>query len=424
VTTLDKAAAREVLPEPAPVTQPLGLEHLIRPTPLEVFLDQHWGRAAGHYPNSIAGRMADILDLASFEQLLAALPRANEGWLHLARDTARPVPATMLDTDGMLRLPELRAAFGNGETLYLTKAHRLSGPLMRLSRAVEIDLAAAGTRLRAPVSAHVFLTPPASRGFLPHRDAHHSLILQLHGSKQWDVYHDRDAIDVHRRHGPVGTDPPPGDRLCFTLTAGDVLYVPQWWVHAGRAENQGSLHVTLRMFPLRWVDVLSAVAPSLSALERPLRRGEGEDPDRVTQSLLNLLRQPDARADLTSATRAFLERTSVPDTALAGDGLGGVLAADTVAASSWLVRSAGVSCVVTCRDGMATLGFPGGSLSAPAALEPVLRQVAAVARLRPLDLASADGDYDRVELARQLVRAGILSVERGSPVQHATPAPT
>lgn len=398
-----------------------GLADLIRPALSGVIL-KGWGRTARHFADCLAGRTEEILGLSSFEQLIATLPRADDGWLHLVRESARPVPADMLDTEGMLRLPQVRAAFLEGETLYLTKAHRISGPLMHLCRAVEVDLAAAGIRLRAPVSAHVFLTPPESRGFQPHRDGHGSLILQLHGSKEWEVYDDVGAADGPRRPGPVATDALAGELQTFKLTAGDVLYVPEWWVHAARASDRGSLHVTLRMFPLRWVDVLVASVPEVAALEEPVPSDRVRDAPDLAAGLMRMLQRTDVRDGLGVAARAFGRRTSVPGTALPDDGLGSALAVRTLEPTSWLTRSAGAICTVTRRGGTVELCFPGGSVTGPAALEPVFRHLAMAVRLRPADLPDAAGDYDRVGLVRELVRAGILTVEPTAPAAgHADP---
>jgi len=423
-----EATATEYPGEPTPSAAPgtargLRLVDLVRPAAVDGFLAE-WGHAARHFAGALAGRTEGILDLPSFEQLLATLPRADEGWLHLVRESARPVPAGMLDAEGMLNLPQVRAAFRHGETLYLTKAQRISPPLMHLCRAVEVDLAAAGTRLRAPVSAHVFLTPPRARGFQPHRDAHGSLILQLHGSKDWEVYDDPGSAHRPRRAGPAANDALTGSRETFTLTAGDVLYIPEWWVHAARASDEGSLHVTLRMFPLRWVDLLGAAVPAVAALEEPVPADPARHVDNLAAGLLRVLERTDVRDALGVAARAFAERTSVPDTALPDDGLGSALAVRTLGPTSWLVRSAGVACAITRHDDMVEVGFPGGNVSGPAALEPVFRHLATAVRLRPVDLPDADGDYDRVGLAQELVRAGILTVERDrGPAGHHGPGP-
>jgi hypothetical protein len=317
----------------------------------------------------------------------------------------------MLDAEGMLRLPELRAAFRDGETLYLTKAHRVHRPLMNLTRAVELTLESFGVRRRAAVSAHVFLTPPGAQGLRPHRDDHGSLILQLHGSKQWDIHVDERGPDDQRTVGAVGDEALLGRHESFNLESGDVLYVPEWWVHSARASDPGSLHVTLRIFPLRWVDLLTAASGRVPALEQSLPFNPGSSADEVAATLTEVLDEPTTRHRLTTAAQDLLRRPSLPETSLPDDGLAGELAAGRLQATSWLVKASGTTCWVSLDEDSTTITFPGGSVCGPAELDPVFRHIAAASRLRPMDLPAADGDYDRTGLARELVRAGILTVE-------------
>jgi hypothetical protein len=395
-----------------PIT--LRLADLVLPSSPEAFLRDDWGRAARWFGGNVGEQAQAILDLPAFELLLGTLNRAHEGWLHLARNGRKPVPADMVDAEGMLDLARIRAEFQDGETLYLTKAHRVCVPLMHLCRAVEVDLRALGVWLRAPVSAHVFLTPPRSQGFPPHRDEHGSFILQLEGVKEWDVYEDVEGQNEPRRPGRVEVSVPPMAQHTFSLTAGDVLYIPEWWVHAARTSDEHSLHVTLRMFPLRWIDLLEAVLPHLSALDQAVPNDSAGTASRISDSLGTLLDSSNVRDQLPALVRRFLERTVVPVTPLPDDGFGTMLTVQQVRSTTWLGKAAGVACAVAADGGTATLAFPGGTLSGPAELETVFEYVAAADRFRAVDLPTARGEYDRTALARKLVLAGILKVE-GTP---------
>ncbi|SRR6266567_6074806 len=389
----------------------LNLDDLLKPVSPEEFLRDDWGRATRQFGGSIGGHTAAILDLSSFEMLLGTLHRAQDGWLHLARDGRKPVPADMIDAEGMLDLARVRAAFQEGETLYLTKAQRLSGPLMRLCREVEVSLAARGIQLRVPVSAHVFLTPPRSQGFPPHRDEHSSFILQLGGAKDWDVYEDQgNAVEIPRP-GRVDAGLAQMKRHVFTLNVGDVLYIPERWAHAARTGDDLSLHVTLRTFPLRWLDVLDAVLPGIPALGQAVPDGLVGSADEMSARLGMLLGSTDIRGPLRALIGQFLERTAVPTTTLPDNGLSGMLTAQHLDETTWLTKAAGVACAVSVRESTASLAFPGGILRSPAELGTVLRYVAATSRFRPADLPTVRAEYDRVGLARKLVLAGILKVD-------------
>src|SRR5262249_37541399 len=198
------------------------------------------------------------LTLDGFEATLASLNRAHEGWLHIAAHGVHALPPGFVDADGFLDMDRVAAALNAGYTLYLTKAERLIPPLARLCSSLADELAGHGLGLRSKINAHVFFTPPHSQGFAPHRDEHASFILQMDGAKDWTIYAptadaDRDQVfragaverEVLRRHRPIEV----------RLEPGDVLYIPEWWPHEARANSTYSLHVTVRLFPLRWVDL-------------------------------------------------------------------------------------------------------------------------------------------------------------------------
>lgn len=386
------------------------LEDLIRPVSVDGFVKE-WSHRVRAFPGVLSDkRRADLLDLRSLELLIATLPHASDGWLHLVREVARPLPSSMLDSEGMVHLPSVRQAFQNGETLYLTKAQRISRPLMGLCRAVEVDLRSSGQRLAAPVSAHIFATPPTARGFRPHRDAHGSLILQLEGSKEWQVFEDQDGVDVPRRPGPASeSEMLTCEPRSITLHAGDVLHVPQWWIHSAQASREGSLHVTLRLFPLRWLDLLQQAilgAPHLSA-NVTIGGGSRE----LADELLYVLGRPEVRTALAEAAAQVAERDEIPATVLPDDGLTAVMGTQPIGPTSWLVRSAGVTCAVSATAGGVEFRFPGGCVSGPPELASAFRRIADNPRLRPVDLPGAAGDYDRVGLMRRLVEAGMLRPE-------------
>lgn len=392
-----------------------SLSDLIRPNDVESFLDHTWGRVPCLYRQSLADDSAQLMTLSSFEQTLATLNRAHEGRLYLARGGRKAVPPDMIDAQGMLDLRRLRAAFANGETLYLTKAERLSYPLMHLSRSIELELIAKGIFLREPVSAHVFLTPPDSQSFPPHRDEHASFVLQLDGCKEWNVY---EPLQSGALQGglvrPGGVDPSSLQGVKkhnYRPQKGDVLYMPEWWPHEARASSAHSLHITLRIFPLRWVDVILEICADHSALSDALPRSLVDNPPALLECSLDLLTSRSFRAKLPDLLQNISRRHSLPRTALPDDGLRQVLEVNRIELNTCLERSAGTSCQVFEAGGEVCIGFAGGVIRGPASVKAVFEYVASVTELRPLDLPSIEGvTYDRLEVARTLVKDGLLKI--------------
>jgi hypothetical protein len=395
-----------------------SLAHLISPSELGLFFEDTWGLKPALYAHSLTADVGAIMTLPSFERLLATLNRAHEGWLHLARGGLKPVPSEMVDPQGMLKLPRIRAAFAGGETLYLTKAERLSHPLMQLARAIEIDLVAQGVNLREPVNAHVFLTPPHSQGFALHRDEHASFVIQLEGRKRWTVYEPPTQPDsAHSRALRPGGVAPPSvqgvEKYAYHLQPGDVIYIPEWWPHEAKASDVHSLHVTLRVFPLRWVDLVLEMCSDHPALTGALPRAISNEPARMIESVLSIIDSPDFRREMPALLEMFSRRHAVPNTVLPDDGFGQILGLDHIELSTRLVRSAGAACRLFETPEEVCIEFPGGILRGPATLKQVFAYIVSATDLRPQDLPAL-AELDRVEMARMLVKDGLLRIAHSS----------
>ena len=392
---------------------------LIRPSEPGPFFEHTWGRNPSLYHQSVADAGA-IMNLSSFERLLATLNRAHEGWLHLARGGLKPVPLDMVDAQGMLKLHKIRAAFASGETLYLTKVERLSDPLMQLARAVELDIIAQGVMLREPVNAHLFLTPPHSQGFPLHRDEHASFVIQLDGRKEWTVYKPLPQssgtyAEAPRAGGVCPSSVEDAEKYTYQMQPGDVMYMPEWWPHEAQAVSSHSLHVTLRMFPLRWVDLALELCADHPALAGTVPRTVPNEPAAIFEPLLDLIASSDFRRELPTLLEKSTRRHSVPKSVLPDDGFRQILGLDLIELNTPLVRSAGATCRLFETGGEVCLEFPGGVIRGPASIKQVFAYVATIPHLRPQDLpAVADLAYDKLNVARMLVKDGLLRVAYSS----------
>jgi len=397
----------------------LSLPDLLRPLDVETFVRDIWNHTSWLGQQSVGVAAAhDILNLSSFEQIVAALYRPGDSWLQLARGGRRALPDHMVGDDGLINLRELYAAFAQGETIYLTKAERLAPSLSRICRAIELELAAVGIWLRQAVNAHVFLTPQGSQGFPAHRDEHSGLVVQLDGTKEWRVY-DRTTEHAALRSVPIQPGTVDRDALgaeirSYTLEAGDVLYIPEGWAHEAEAQDAHSLHVTFRIFSLRWSDVVLKLAARHPALAAAVPRHSLADPEALARALTAVLDGDAFRAALPHLLGAIASEHAVPARVLPEDGLRQVLLIGAIHLETALVHRAGAACRVFVDGDKASIAFPGGAVRGPAIMEPVFRYVAATPRFCPRDLPALPGPsarYDRVEVARTLVRDGLLRID-------------
>ncbi|MFD4659358.1 JmjC domain-containing protein [Kitasatospora sp. NPDC058444] len=165
------------------------------------------------------------------------------------------------------------------DTLVLNGLHLTWPPLQNAARQL-------GSQLGHPITANVYLTPPASTGYDFHWDTHHVFLAQVEGTKVWKLHPPVfvDPLEQHRWTA-VGFTPEELDRVkrdseTIALTAGQTLFIPRGWVHAGSTtEDEHSLHITLgvQLLTLHWVvqqlvgqaandlDVRAALPPTLGA---------------------------------------------------------------------------------------------------------------------------------------------------------------
>jgi hypothetical protein len=376
------------------------------------FLTHDWGQRVRHWPGALAGRPDLSLTLDDFETVVRGLNRAHEGWLHFADQGLKPVPPDFADRDGLLDMRRICAAFGAGQTLYLTKADRIIAPLGLLCSRLAGELSGHSIALRDAVNAHVFLTPPGAQGFAPHRDAHASFILQCEGEKHWKIYVPCDHIA--EAHSPGGTSPEALARhevTAVTLRPDDVLYIPEWWPHEASASSRHSLHVTLRIFPLRWCDLMVDVVSRHPALATPVPAGAVPDAE-LAGSVIALLQSEDFVRNLAlHLPAAWTAALGVQPPATRTGELRAVLEAKSLTLDTRLTRVRDVTCEVRDAGDTVALSFGGAVVCGPKLFAPVFDFVACTDRLRPQDLPEIAADYDRLDVARRLVRDGLLCAE-------------
>ncbi|MFJ8313961.1 MULTISPECIES: JmjC domain-containing protein [unclassified Streptomyces] len=98
-----------------------------------------------------------------------------------------------------------------------------------------------GHQLGRKAEAFFFVTPPGRQGLRVHRDDADVFVLQVNGSKDWQLH--TGPADGHWHPGPVAE---PGPALLTpTLHPGDVLYIPRGFAHSAVGSHGLSAHLSL-----------------------------------------------------------------------------------------------------------------------------------------------------------------------------------
>lgn len=369
------------------------------------FRSQLWGRRSLLRPPAIpvADTYADLLSLRDVDTLLTGTSLRVPMYRLVNGGTPVPEPRhTRTVTIGGVRMEGVAdpaavlEALDDGATLVLQGLQRYWPPLGRFVRELEMELG-------HPCQVNAYLTPPGAQGLAVHSDEHDVLVLQVHGSKSWEIH-------------PAPAEPAGSPRE-VVLRPGACLYLPEGTPHAARAQEQFSLHLTIGILTLTWRSVLEAAVRRIppTSLEERLPLGFPTD-DRMAAVIADRLAQwggqlaaVDAEAVHTELAEDFATTRPRP---LGGNLLDRV-ALPALDDTTLLRRRPGALAEMRPAidgDDRVRLLIGDRELRLPARIAPAVAVVAARTELRPGDLADLLSASSRLVLVRRLVREGLLEV--------------
>lgn len=140
--------------------------------------------------------------------------------------------------DGFIDGTAVRALMAQGATVKLNKLSDWHLPSREIVLALQHKIPVA-------VSSYAFWTPKQGQGMLPHRDGSHVFVIQLEGTKRWQLFVS-DPEDIRANPGlDVRSTAPSAE---FDMAPGDVLYLPHGWPHVTRTiSKEPSLHLTFTL---------------------------------------------------------------------------------------------------------------------------------------------------------------------------------
>jgi hypothetical protein len=323
----------------------------------------------------------------------------TERYTTTARIGSRQVP-------DLLDAGRIQAEYAAGATVSLQGLHRYWAPLTELCRSLEAFLS-------HPFQANAYLSPPGAQGLRVHHDTHDVFVVQVEGSKHFDVYEPAIELPVNGQHWSA--DEPPGDAvLSVDLRPGDCLYMPRGWRHRAFTTDSHSLHLTIGVLAHTWL-ALPAVLSDLLAddvdFRRPLPAGFAHDPDDFAGEVASRLKQlaawlgdldPDVVADRL-LRRAVTGRPTV--------GLGGLtrmVEGLVVTAETPVRRRPGTPCLLREVSGRVDVVLPDRTVSLPAVARTAVRALVGTDGHTADSLPGSLDVASRLVLVRRLVAEGLL----------------
>ncbi len=301
------------------MTSPATLNAILSPATLDDFLEAVRHRRFFHVEGDEA-RFASIMTWRSLNQLLDDhLHRLTYPILRVALG-GLVLPESAITEfvrgprGGKVRrlAPEkIREQVAAGGTVIVTAVENYLPDVRRLVDALRAEFTES-------IQANVYFSPGGADGFQVHFDTHDVIILQLEGSKDWDLYGISYPFPLEGQ-SYTNHQVPSGSAIKVNLTRGDALYIPRGcWHKAVARRRTRSLHLTIGLLRETRLDILDWLMERLG--ENPIMREDAAsafDPlstvasiEVVGRCLSALLNDADKLADEYSRWRRARARSS------------------------------------------------------------------------------------------------------------------
>jgi JmjC domain len=383
-----------------------SLASLLAPVSLKQFADVFWGREPLHIARESSGFYDGLISLAEVERYFSLGELFNRHSVQTVSGRwggGNGPPQTLGDVNDRLL---------HGDSLRLRRMECFldpSAPIVALARQME-------STLQHPLnSLSCYITPVGAVGLGPHHDETEIFTLQIEGTKRWQLFQ-RVASTEPAMYERTALGAPSVE---LTLAAGDMLYVPNGWVH-DVVNDDASFSITMVFDPFRWStlldvlrDRLTGSAPWIETLPIGVALGGGEAGFRqqIARCIDALRDELDAFEDtmlVDALASRFLTRMTLPP----GHAVRDTLRPARLTPATLVRRRPGVAYHLARHDDVVALMVPGGQvIRAPRQAEPALRDM--LAREQPFRAADAESTLDTVTtmwLVRLMIGAGLLEL--------------
>jgi Cupin superfamily protein len=239
----------------------MELHELLAPFSEEEFFNRFWEKEVLNISRNNPKFFSFLNGELSLEKMIQLFCR-QWGDVSLARAGTKPAECPYINGSPDLRA--IRQAFREKYTVVVNDLQLKDLAIASFCRTMERSFFC-----RANVNA--YFTNCESQGLKAHYDDDDVFILQLRGGKAWRIYKERAELPLaHMPYAELVRQDSPYDT--FSLSPGDVLYIPRGVVHEATTDATVSLHLTLSLNTMRWTHLLEEIIRVVAEDEIKLRR--------------------------------------------------------------------------------------------------------------------------------------------------------
>jgi ribosomal protein L16 Arg81 hydroxylase len=381
-------------------------QDLLQPHSTQDFLHDYWERQPLWIRRGNDSHYGHLLDRTDLRRLLA-FTWVNRRDARIVKNGQSDPALAIFDGEGRASPVALMAAYVEGHTVVVNNLQTRHQATSCLCRSLEVFF-------RQPVGANAYLTPARAAGLAPHFDDHDAFVLQLEGSKEWRLYDFCAEQPLRGRHFDVPASALGEPSLVLRLAPGDLLYLPRGLVHEAHSTDTSSLHLTLGVSSVHWMDLLREAIANRALAELPLRRTLPPlSTDYRTWRNDVLCRARDlATGDLSAFLSNALNRLEIEFIStlapLDDNGFEQLDALDRTTMDSRFRHRIGTVCCVESGPLESRIHFPGNAVSFPPRALEVVEFIASHDRFATRDLPDVIDDPSKLNVVRKMVMTGLL----------------
>ncbi len=388
-------------------------QQLIDPVSVATFRSEYWEKQPLYVARPTpewCSEMPSIEDLdAIISHTCAPEDFSKE---HLARTDDYGVETYPIERgpDGRPDMSAIYRAYATGWTIVVHNLNRRSTAVARLAASVASEIG-------YNVHVNLYCTPSDSRGLRAHADSHDVIMLQLEGRKSWRVFAPQYLLPLAPQRTVVKHDKLGAPVLEASMEPGHILYMPRGYIHEALRTSAPSMHLTIGISPLRWLDLLEAGLHAVAERDVRFRHAlpsfePGDEPgaDEVAREFASLL-------------QAVQDRNVVPDaiTRVLGDRnrefltspdphFNSIEQARSLSGRTEVERRLGWRTRIIRDDTRVSIEFGTRSVSAPLSVASALEFVSTHRRFRVDDLPDGLSQQSKIVLVRRLIHEGLLKI--------------
>jgi len=390
-----------------PSTRVYDFDSIIAPITRKQFFEEYWEKKPLLLHRKSPTYYGDLLTLKSLDRVLTSHTlTGNNAFIANARNNVDPKEYTFLD--GSIDLARLYQKFADGGTIGFNQLHTFVPRLHELCRSLERELS-------CRFQTNIYMTPPGSQGFPPHYDSHDVIILQVHGTKHWQIFDTPIELPFRGQPFKRAETPVGAVTMEFDLEPGDMFYLPRGMMHDAQTRQGETLHITVGALATTWTEVLLEAVAKMALSDAEMRRAlppgfarTGFDRTDARTTFRELLRRVADKADADAALDHFADDLVSTRTALLEGQLEQILSLGKLTLNERVGARPNLLYRYREKDGVFIVSCYGAEMRLPAHAAVPTRYALDTPDFAVRDLPGDLDDEGKLVLVKRLMREGMV----------------